>query len=186
MNLANRLTVTRILLVPFFTASLVYYSPERTLLYWAGIVVFVLACLTDALDGYWATQMNQRTVLGSYIDPIADKLLLLSGYLCLGFIRDLPEAMKVPAWLTIFVISRDILILLGSMMIYVTTGSLKAKPLFVGKLTTVFQMMTLLAALLMVQEIFRWVFFGATALLTLLSGLFYIRMGGRMLQENGK
>ena len=186
VNVANRLTVTRILLTPFFVASLVYYASERVLLYWFGIVVVVLACVSDAADGYWATKMGQKTRLGSYIDPIADKLLLLSGYICLGFIRHLPEAMQVPAWLSILVISRDIVILLGATMIYVLTGTLNAKPLFVGKLTTVLQMMTVFVSLLMLPGLFRIISCAVTGIFTVLSGLLYVRMGGQILQENGK
>ena len=186
MNLANRLTIFRIFLTPLFAAALVYYSSERILLYWVGTGIFALACLTDALDGYVAAKMNQKTVLGSYIDPIADKLLLLSGYVCLGFLTHLPPTMKVPAWLTILVISRDILIVLGSMVIFVMTGALKARPLFVGKLTTVLQMATLLASLLMLPELFREVLFGITGLLTVVTGFLYVKIGSQALQGSGK
>ena len=186
MNLANRLTVLRILLAPLFVATLIYYSPEHPVLYRLGVFVFVLACLTDAADGYLARKLDQKTQLGSYIDPIADKLLLLSGYICLGFIRHLPETMQVPAWLSILVISRDIIILLGATMIYVIRGSLNAKPIFVSKLTTVFQMLTLFFSLTMAPEMLRTALFGVTAALTVISGFFYVRMGGQILKENGK
>ena len=113
-----------------------------------GLGIFLLACLTDAVDGYVARKMGQKTVLGSYIDPIADKLLLLTGFLSLSFMGHLPPSMKIPAWVTISVVARDILIFIGSAMIFVIQGSLKAEPIFVGKITTVFQMSTLWVALI--------------------------------------
>ncbi len=182
MNLANNLTVFRILLVPIFAGSLFYYSPERGLLYGIGLGIFLLACLTDAVDGYVARKMGQKTILGSYIDPIADKLLLLTGFLSLSFMGHLPPSMKIPAWVTISVVARDILIFIGSVMIFVIQGSLKAEPNFVGKITTVFQMSTLWVALIAAPKFLQNAFFVSTVILTVISGILYIRMGGRLLQ----
>ncbi|OIO39546.1 MAG: hypothetical protein AUJ72_00695, partial [Candidatus Omnitrophica bacterium CG1_02_46_14] len=136
------------MLVPIFIVSLVYYSPERNYFYLFGLMAFLLACLTDGLDGYIARKYRQKTVLGSYIDPIADKLLLVSGFLSLSFMSHLPDSMKIPAWLTILAIARDGIILIGSLMIFLTTGRLKVEPLIIGKITTVLQMTALLLALL--------------------------------------
>lgn len=182
MNLANNLTVLRILLVPIFVGTLLYYSPEKIFLKDVGVIIFVFACLTDALDGYLARRMNQTTALGSYIDPIADKLLLLSGFLSLSLMTHLPPPMKIPAWVTIPVISRDVIILIGSTLIFVTTGHLKARPLWIGKLTTVSQMCALLLSLIMAPKLLQLSFFALTVALTVVSGILYIRLGGKLLQ----
>ena len=182
MNLANHFSVSRILLVPLFVISLMYYSPERHWLHDLSISVFILACVTDGVDGYLARTLKQKTVLGSYLDPVADKLLLLSGFLSLSLMGHLPVSMRIPAWVAIPVIARDVIILIGSIMVYLTTGKLKAEPLFIGKVTTVFQMLTLFIALLSSPEDIRLLFFIMTVALTILSGMGYVRMGGRLLR----
>ncbi len=184
MNIANQLSVLRMVLVPVFVGLLVYYSPDRSFCYPLILIVFLLACLTDGVDGYLARKLNEKTVLGSYIDPIADKLLLLSGFLSLSFMGHLPAWMSIPAWLTIPVIARDVIILIGSTMVFLTTGKLKAQPLFIGKLTTVLQMASLFVALTPLPHAFKTLLFIATLCLTLLSGLRYIQMGGRLMQAS--
>ena len=183
MNLANRLTILRILLVPLFIASLLYYTPDKSFFRAIAIIIFLLACLTDGLDGYLARKMHEKTTLGSYMDPIADKLLLMSGFLSLSLMPHLPPYMHVPAWVTIPIISRDVVILLGALFVFMSTGSLKAKPLFISKLTTVVQMSTLLLSLLAAPFMVREVFYFLVVALTLWSGSRYIRMGGQMFQE---
>ena len=182
MNLANKLTVLRILLIPVFICALVYYSPEREVFRGLAAAIFAIACLTDGMDGYIARRFHQRTDLGSYIDPIADKLLILSAFISLSFMGHLPSSMRIPAWVTIAVVSRDVLIIVGSVLIFLITAKLKAEPLFVGKLTTVSQMMTLSFALISAPEDLRYFAFVLTVGLTVLSGIFYIRMGARMLE----
>jgi len=91
--------------------------------------------------------------------------------------------MHVPAWVTIPIISRDVVILLGALFVFMSTGSLKAKPLFISKLTTVVQMSTLLLSLLAAPFMVREVFYFLVVALTLWSGSRYIRMGGQMFQE---
>ena len=184
VNLANRLTMLRILLVPAFIAALLYYTPEKNYLYFIALGIFFAACVTDGLDGYLAKKMNETTQFGAYMDPLADKLLLLSGFLSLSLMGHLPEAMRVPAWVTIPIISRDVVILVGSLIVFMATGSLKAKPLFVGKMTTVAQMSTLSLSLLMAPLLLRQLFYFLALGLTVWSGALYMRMGGGMFQES--
>ena len=184
MNIANQLSVLRMILVPVFVGSLFYYSPEQRFCYPLILAAFLLACLTDGVDGYLARKLNEKTLLGSYIDPIADKLLLLSGFLSLSFMGHLPVWMHIPAWLTITVIARDAIILIGSVMVFLTTGKLTAQPLFIGKLTTVMQMMSLFIALTPSPSAFKLLLFSATLLITLLSGFRYIKMGERLIQSS--
>ena len=183
MNLANRLTVLRILLVPVFIASLIYYTPSKPFFHPIALGTFLIACVTDGLDGYLAKKMKQKTELGSYIDPIADKLLLLSGFLSLSLMNHLPSEMRVPAWVTIPIISRDVVILVGSLIVFIATGKLKAKPLFVGKLTTVVQMSTLFLSLSAAPLVLRDTFYFLAVGLTVWSGILYIGMGSQMFQE---
>ena len=182
MNLANRITIARIVSVPLFVGALLYGPPEHPYLYWTATGIFLAACISDALDGWLARRRHEMTELGSYIDPIADKLLLLSGFLSLSLIPDLPAAMHMPAWVTIPVLSRDIVILIGAMILFFTTGQLKPKPIFIGKVTTVVQMITLAAALMMLPEPLRLLLNGATVLFTIWSGVLYVRMGSLILQ----
>jgi cardiolipin synthase len=183
MNLANRLTLLRILLVPAFIASLLYYAPERHALYFTCLGIFFLACITDGLDGFVAKRFNEKTEFGSYMDPLADKLLLVSGFLSLSLMDHLPEGMHIPAWVTIPVISRDVLILAGSLIVFMATGKLKARPLFIGKLTTVAQMTTLSLSLLMAPLLLREVFYFAVLTLTVWSGALYIGTGSRLFED---
>lgn len=183
MNLANQLTILRILFVPVFVGALYYFSQDRPVFYWVSLVVFFLACLTDALDGYIARQFNQKNELGSYMDPIADKLLLVSGFLSLSFMTHLPESIRIPAWVTISVITRDVMIIIGAAIVFISTNQLKAEPLFVSKMTTVLQMLTLMAALIEFPDYLRFALYSLTVLFTVISGIHYVRMGTKLLEK---
>lgn len=183
MNIANQLSILRVLLVPVFVICLVYATPDHFYFHKIAVVVFLFACATDALDGYLARLLNQRTTLGTYIDPIADKLLLISGFLTLSFMTHLPMTMRIPAWVTITVIARDVVIVIGSTIIVFMTGSLKPHPLFVSKVTTLFQMTTLFFALISAPAPAQYGLYIATTVLTAVSGIEYIRVGGRLLQS---
>jgi cardiolipin synthase len=129
LNLPNLLTLLRIGAIPLF---LILLTDER---YTEALVVFVVAGVTDSLDGAIARLTNSHTALGAYIDPLADKLLLLSSFLILAFLG------FVPHWLAILVISRDIIILLGFAVLYFITGhSITVRPTLVGKASTFFQL----------------------------------------------
>lgn len=184
MNLANRITLTRIFFVPVFIALLLYDSPERAYFHALSVIVFLLACLSDALDGYLARKRNETTELGSYIDPIADKLLLLSGFVCLSMMSHLPSEMHIPAWVTIPIISRDVVILVGAVIVFFTSGKLNPKPIYIGKITTVVQMATLFASLVMAPQELRLGFQVSAVFFTVWSGILYVQMGGKILQES--
>jgi cardiolipin synthase len=183
MNLANNLSILRVLLAPVFVTCLIYYGPGREYLLAAAAGVFVTACVTDGLDGYLARKLGQQTVFGSYIDPLADKFLLISGFLSLTFMPNVPDAMRIPAWVTVPVVTRDLIILIGSTVVYAATGSLKAEPLPVSKATTVCQMATLFASLVFAPPSAQLFLFIVTVALTSVSGVQYIRMGGRLIQS---
>ncbi|MBI2095180.1 MAG: CDP-alcohol phosphatidyltransferase family protein [Candidatus Omnitrophica bacterium] len=182
MNLANNLSILRIILIPLFLTSLIYTPVHEGFFCSLSALLFVLACVTDAMDGYVARRFSQKTQLGSYIDPIADKLLLVSGFLALSFMGHLPEAMRIPAWVTVSVITRDVVILIGALVIFIMSGRLKAEPLLIGKVTTFVQMLTLFSALVMAPAVLRNALFIATTVFTAVSGVLYVRMGERMIK----
>ncbi|MCK4859356.1 MAG: CDP-diacylglycerol--glycerol-3-phosphate 3-phosphatidyltransferase [Candidatus Omnitrophica bacterium] len=169
MNLPNKLTILRILLIPFVVVSLVYYTPQNDILRWIALCLFVIAVWTDAIDGYVARRQNQHTELGKFLDPLADKLLINSVFLCLT-IGKFP--LRIPSWVTIVVITRDLIVALGFIIIYIITGRKIISPSRLGKFTAFFQMLTI-ALVLLKFPYFRMVAI-TTGMLTIASGLGYI------------
>lgn len=180
-TLANKLSILRILLIPVFIGSVLYYTPEKDFLRILALGVFILAVITDALDGYIARVKGEREQLGAFLDPFADKLLLITVYICLAATKTLPMQFRLAPWVVIVVLSRDAIIVLGSTLIYITTNKLKIAPTGLGKLTTFLQMATVVALLLQLK-ITPWIIY-TMVFFTVLSGLDYIRLGTR--QFNG-
>ncbi|NPA12972.1 MAG: CDP-diacylglycerol--glycerol-3-phosphate 3-phosphatidyltransferase [Aquificae bacterium] len=139
MGLANQLTILRIFLIPVFIILIGYNKP----LY--ALIVFLIAGITDALDGYIARRFNQITTIGRILDPIADKALLVSSFV---FIYTSQLEVKFPYWYVVIVISRDIYLILGSAVIYFIKGHLEVKPSIFGKATTFFQILSVVVILL--------------------------------------
>ncbi|MEP7030069.1 MAG: CDP-alcohol phosphatidyltransferase family protein [Pseudolabrys sp.] len=129
MSIPNLITLGRILLVPI----VVWAIASGTM--WIAFVLFVVAGVSDGVDGFLAKRFNMTTELGAYLDPLADKALIVSIYIALG----INEA--IPRWLVILVVSRDILIVGGIMLSWVMGDPLKIKPLLVSKLNTVAQIL---------------------------------------------
>lgn len=172
LNLANKITIARIICIPFFIAAIVYSKLQIALL------IFILAIISDAADGFIARTLKQKTELGTILDPVADKLLLVSAYICLSLAGSIPAEFKLPPYVPIIVISRDALIILGSIMIHVVTGNLKIAPSAVGKITTFFQMITILSVL--TQFKYSFVIWNLAVLFTILSGMDYLIKGSRL------
>ena len=103
MNLPNKLTVVRMVLVPFFVASLLLSGSNETLK-WVALVLFVVASLTDFLDGYIARKYNLITNFGKFMDPLADKILTISGMICLI------ELGRIPSWIVVIIVAREFII----------------------------------------------------------------------------
>lgn len=176
MNWANRITILRIVMVPLFIAAILYHRLG------VAMGLFVIAAITDALDGYIARVRKEKTRLGAIMDPIADKLLIVSAYICLSIVTGLPEYLKMPLYVPVIVISRDALILLGALIIYLNNGKLDIKPTIIGKATTLFQMLTIVSVL--AQFVYSSWLWNVMVVLTVISGLDYIRIGSGQL--NGK
>ena len=142
------------------------------------MIVFVIAGLTDALDGALARLLNKQTKLGSFLDPLADKILLSTSFISLAIFG------LIPSWLAVIVISRDFIILLGIMILSMMSVTYEIKPVFVSKVTTTLQIATVFFALLLktfTYDIisYNWIIILSwlTALFTIISGLIYIIKG---------
>ncbi len=175
MNLANKITIARILLIPFFIAFILYAKLDLAL------IVFLIAVISDAVDGYIARKWKQRTKLGAMLDPIADKILIISAFVCLIFVKGLPYTLKFPPYVSIIVISRDAIILLGAVIIYMLKGDIDIKPSPLGKITTFLQMLTVVFILTQLKySRFVW---NIMIVFTVISGFEYILRGSRVLSE---
>jgi cardiolipin synthase (CMP-forming) len=182
MTLANQLTVLRILLTPVFVLLLVYDARITAL------IVFSLTCISDCLDGYIARTWQQQTTLGTFLDPIADKLLLLSTFATLALLKALP----VP--LTVLLIARDVILSLVIGIVLLTTGRRLRGPTLLGRATVFGQMTTVVLGL--VFYVFEgWPLFEtlrsfvllpvfiATALIAVAAGLHYLYEIARLLSR---
>lgn len=173
MNVPNGLTLLRILLVPAIVIELLYGYTG------AALLTFLAAALTDGLDGFVARSRRQRTELGRVLDPLADKALLASAFVTLAVRGDLP------LWLAIIGVSRDVMLMVGSLVLYILAGRLGNPPSALGKATTALQLGTVLLAMSAdLRPALRpaldpvvWV----TAAATVLSGLHYLVVGVRQL-----
>lgn len=184
MTTANKVTILRILLVPFFVVEVLYYvKTGNELCRLLAIISFGLASVFDGVDGYIARHYNQRSELGAILDPLADKLLLVSGIVMLSFDHS-PRLQSIPLYLTGTIIGRDIVLLAGMIVIQMTVGKVTVKPRILGKIATVLQMAIVLWILLKWNQ--RWVPSGtlAAAVCTGISGLLYVWDGSRQLSAH--
>lgn len=188
MTTANRITILRILLTPFFVVEVLYYARTGNDLYrFLALLCFAVAAICDAVDGYIARRYNQKSELGAILDPLADKLLLVSGIVLFSFNNE-PWLGSIPLWMTGTIIGRDLLLLIGLVVIQFTVGKVRVRPRLVGKAATVFQMVAILWILLKwdagAGEKWFWTaVIGATAC-TGLSGLLYVWDGMRQLSSH--
>lgn len=166
----NLITLLRILIVPFFFSTLLYYRPENDGLRWWAFGLFLAGSITDAVDGLVARLGKKTSKLGRFLDPLADKLLVLSGYLGLLLARDYP--LLPPLWIIVAIVFRDVVILGGLTVFFVSGGAIQVRPNLLGKITTGFQMATLLSILLLLPAS-PWLW-NATVILTVISGLTYV------------
>ncbi len=178
MNLPNFLSLSRIILVPVIIIFLIQEE------YIDALITFTIAGLTDIFDGLLARALNCQTKLGAFIDPMADKLLLASSFISLSVVG------LIPSWLTVIVISRDFIIVLGMVILSTMSITYEIKPAFISKVTTAFQLATIFFALLfkaVVHDIsgFNWISIlcWVTAIFTIASGVTYITRGIKYLNR---
>jgi cardiolipin synthase len=175
---ANQLTLLRMLLIPLFVILVVYHYLG------SALVVFAIAGLTDALDGVIARRSGQKSTLGAWLDPMADKLLAVSTFVVLT-IPGLGLANPLPIWLTVLIISRDVVIVLTVAIVNLAMGPRTFRPSIFGKIATAIYMLTAVAAMFfnflgyrsMVVDAFVY----ASLAITLISSLHYIRHASRII-----
>lgn len=177
MNIANKISTFRILSVPFFIASLVYYAKDRDFLRFIALGIFILAAISDAADGYMARKSKQQSKAGLVLDPLGDKLLLMSAFICLTVNTSL--LVRFPLWVTMVVISRDVFIILGAIVIYVVRQNINIIPSRWGKFSTTFQMLAVIAVLMQVN--YSFIFWWAAVIFTAISGIVYVNKGFKVL-----
>lgn len=173
MNIPNTITLIRVILIPFFVDLMIYgyHGP--------AVIVFIVACVTDALDGLVARLTNTRTELGAFLDPMADKLLIVTSFVTLAILA------RTPIWLVIIVVSRDIILTLGSLVIYITGHSLTIRPSLIGKATTVLQLTVVAVTLVLIaynvgHGYLGWLYW-VTAAATIVSGVQYVMQGMKLM-----
>lgn len=176
MNFANKISTFRILSVPFFLASLVY-SNGKEYLRFVALGIFLLGVLSDAVDGYIARKSKQQSKAGLILDPLGDKMLLMTAFICLAFINNF--SIKFPLWIAIIVLSRDIIILIGALVIYIVKQNIAVFPTRWGKLTTTFQMLSVIVVLM--QWRFSFIFWWIAVIFTIISGIDYVMRGFKIL-----
>jgi|SRR5882762_1949951 cardiolipin synthase len=187
VTLPNVLTIFRMALTPVFVSLLFYQK-----FVWA-LTAFVVAGITDGLDGLLARRFQQQSELGRILDPIADKMMLVTSFVVLSmrgvFPTPLPKHLPVPFWVTITVISRDIFILVGAAAINMVSGFRAFRPSFLGKVSTVVQIVAVAAVILAAQTrvgtgYYLPTIYTSVFTLTLLSGVHYIFFVSRLLNED--
>jgi cardiolipin synthase len=171
-TIPNGITLLRIALTPFFVLATV--SSNHTL----ALALFVIAGLSDAVDGLLARLLRMRSLIGTYLDPIADKLLLVSAFVALTVPE--PGSVRIPLWLTVMALSRDILIVLVALLLYLGAGVRQFPPSIWGKATTFVEVFTV--GLVLVTNAFAivpaWlllVLYYIALALIIISGLDYVR-----------
>src|ERR1700730_3809117 len=194
MTTANKITVARILMIPAFVTMAIYYgqSIQRGApLEWqrfTAIAIFLIAAVSDGLDGYVARRYKQRSALGAILDPIADKGLLLSGIITLSisnWSQVDPDYGKFPAWFPVLVITRDVVILVGSAVLQLLIGKVPVKPNWTGKGSTVCQMCAIAWVMLQLRFLPLLFVVIVAGIFTFISGVIYVLDGVRQLQAEG-
>jgi CDP-diacylglycerol--glycerol-3-phosphate 3-phosphatidyltransferase len=186
MTLPNQITIARILLIPVFVVLAIYYGktaatghPDENLRF-ATIAVFLVAALSDGIDGWLARRYHLKSRLGAILDPIADKGLMLTAIITLSVTK---WPYELPVWYPVLVIARDVIIVVGCAVLRLLNDHLEVRPSFLGKISTFLQMLTV--AVVMLQwshcEPVVWV----SGVVTLLSGVGYVATGIRQLQDGG-
>ncbi len=138
MTIPNYLTLLRILIVPLFVSMIVRYDSGHEYYRLLAVVCFFVAVATDALDGFIARRFHMQSDIGAFLDPFADKLLVVSGLVAITFSNAFQ--LKPPDWIVIVIVFRDLFILFGLFMIFFLTNKVSSRPNFLGKITTVLQM----------------------------------------------
>ncbi|HEX8772114.1 MAG TPA: CDP-alcohol phosphatidyltransferase family protein [Pyrinomonadaceae bacterium] len=187
-TLPNLLTMLRMVMIPIFVSLLFYQR-----FYWA-LAVFMIAGVTDGLDGLLARRFDQKSQLGTILDPIADKLLLVTSFIVLSLPsispqQEPPSHLPVPFWVTTAVISRDVFILVGAAAINIVTGFRSFRPSLLGKINTVVQILAVVSILIAagipsyISGYYLPTVYVTVFMLAVLSGIHYVFFSTKLLNE---
>ena len=197
LSWANRITILRILLVvPFVSFMLKINDPRlnepmRDAARFASFAIFLAMAISDAADGYFARRKKQITRLGEFLDPIADKLLITSACLLLASERAAVNSFRLPTTVVVLIVGKDLILLIGFVVLYLVTSEIRIAPALVGKTATTLQLM-MVAAVLIAPELSQlvpvWIWFlrvlwWSAACTAILATLVYIRNGSRYIEQ---
>ena len=171
MSLADKVSVVRILLIPFFVYFLIVYRRfDLDYSRYIALGIFIIAVLSDFFDGLVARLKKEKSEIGKVIDPLADKMLLITAFVSLYFLK-----FSLLWWVVLIVISRDIIILVGVLILNFLKVDIVISPSMWGKLTTFFQMLTIISIL--AGFVFSNIVEYLAVFFTIVSGIGYIRRG---------
>ena len=197
LSWASRITILRILLiVPFVSFMLKINDPVltealRNAVRYCATVIFLFMAISDALDGYFARKNKQVTKLGSFLDPVADKLLITSACLLLTSQRGHVEGFLLPPTVVVLIIGKDLFLLIGFTIVYLISSRVYIAPVFIGKFATTLQL-SMVTAILIAPEVSGvlpgWIWFlralwWSAAGTAILATLIYIRNGSRYIEQ---
>lgn len=169
--------MARILLLPFFVATLIYNE------YLYALIIFLLAGITDILDGYIARIKGQVSQLGTILDPVADKFIVITSFILMTINGIIPK------WLTIIVISRDAIVITGVIILYFVINQMRVEPSLLGKTSNILQYLLIGLALLTINMTGKPnipdIYFIMVAVFTALSGIQYIYKGLKIVESEG-
>lgn len=149
---------------------------------WAAIATFILASVSDGIDGFIARRFNQHSELGRILDPLADKALLLTAIITLSVI-DWPQ--RFPGWFPVVIIARDAVVVSGSLLVHRIVGKVHAPPHWTGKCATFFQMVAIAWVMLLIENPSATPVIAAAAAFTVISGVIYVSSGVRQVRASG-
>jgi CDP-diacylglycerol--glycerol-3-phosphate 3-phosphatidyltransferase len=190
---ANQITIVRILLIsPFVICMLKINESDNGLVYrYIAFGIFIIMCFSDALDGYMARVKKQVTKLGSFLDPLADKLLMTCACVLLATTKTAVKGFELPSWVVVLIIGKDLFLMTGFITLFLFTSDLRIVPAVMGK-TSTFLQLSMVIAILIAPEVSGylswWVYFVRilwilTASAAILSTLIYIRVGKRYIEQ---
>jgi cardiolipin synthase len=194
---ATRITILRILLIVPFVSLMLKINDTRlsdvtqNAMRYIAIAVFLVMAISDGIDGYLARKKKQITTLGSFLDPIADKLLITCACLLLASQRGHVEGFLLPSTVVVLIVGKDLFLLIGFTMVYLITSQIRIIPAFIGKLATTLQL-SMVTGILIGPEVSRiipgWIWFlrvlwWSAAITAILTTLIYIRTGSRYIEE---
>ena len=181
LSLPNKISISRILIIPLLVFCIMQVQHNNHYRY-ACILVMLFIGLSDILDGYIARRRNEITKLGTYLDPVADKLVLVISFIILSSDRIWPEP-RLPDWIPTVIVCRDLLLIFGTIALLLITGRVNCQPTILGKASTILQIIAIISVFIgnYVPLSTLFTIWWIAVIFTSASGLFYIYKGVKQL-----